>query len=145
MKKYTTQHVEDWQAVAESVVANLPQHDGATVIVLSGTLGAGKTTFVQALARVLGVGTHVTSPTFVLMNRHETKHERFRTLLHIDAYRIDDESEAKVLRLADAMLDAKTLICIEWAEHIPSHIPQDAVHISIDITQTDGREIIVSL
>lgn len=144
MYTYRTQHAEDWQNVAHAVVETLPQRAHATVLTLTGTLGAGKTTFTQALARELGVAETVVSPTFVLMQRYATTHPHFHTLIHIDAYRFEDSAEADVLRLEDYMQDAHTLMVIEWPEHIADCIPADALSATIDITPEDGRIITIT-
>lgn len=144
MYTYQTQQSEDWQNVAHSVVETLPQQAYATVLTLSGTLGAGKTTFTQALARELGVAETVVSPTFVLMQRYTTKHSHFHTLVHIDAYRFEASTEADVLRLEDYLQDPHTLMVIEWPEHIADRIPTDALSARITITPEDGRSITIT-
>lgn len=141
--RYTTTRPEDWKEVAEKILQELPERDGATTLALRGTLGAGKTTFVQALADALGVEHKVSSPTFVLMSRYETSDEHFKTLIHVDAYRIEDESEADILQLDTYATDTHTLICIEWPEHIPSHIPEGSVDVVIGI-EGDGRIVTVT-
>ena len=141
METFTTHAPEDWNNVARIIRKHLRTHTGATVITLKGTLGAGKTTFTQALARVLGVTETVVSPTFVIMQSYTTSDEVFRTLVHIDAYRIEHESEAGVLHLEEYLNDPHTLILIEWPENIPSYLPEDTLTITIDITPEDGRII----
>ena len=62
---------------------------GASILALYGDLGAGKTTFTQTLGEILGIKEDITSPTFVIMKRYQTANESFRSLIHIDAYRLN--------------------------------------------------------
>jgi tRNA threonylcarbamoyladenosine biosynthesis protein TsaE len=114
---------------------------GATIIALSGELGAGKTTFAQGIARALGVEEQITSPTFVLEKIYELQEQKWRHLIHIDAYRIDDAHELEVLGWNDIVADPSNLIIVEWPENVATLIPSDARRISLSGTG-DIREII---
>src|ERR1700739_2778621 len=80
-----------------------PHEDRATVVTLSGDLGAGKTTFVQAAANALGIEENVTSPTFViekiyqLPKKSDVRHRFFKRLVHVDAYRLEGPAELEKL------------------------------------------------
>lgn len=113
----------------------------ATVIALSGNLGAGKTTLVQALGAHLGVVETITSPTFVVMKRYDTTDELFTTLVHIDAYRIEDAQEMEVIGLQNILNQPGTLICIEWPEKIPTLIPPTAVTVLLATVDPVTRTI----
>lgn len=91
---------------------------GAALLLLSGELGAGKTTFVQALARILGVQERVTSPTFLLQKEFQTTDKRFKRLVHIDAYRLESFEELEKLGWEKFREDAHTLIVLEWPERV---------------------------
>ena len=114
----------------------------ATVVALSGDLGAGKTTFVQLLAKKLGVTDVVTSPTFTIMKGYEIVNDSFGRLVHMDAYRIETIDEVRPLRLEEIFTAPKTLFCIEWAEKISVVLPKDAIFIDIK-TVKEVREISV--
>lgn len=117
-------------------IAAALQTPGATVLGLSGELGAGKTAFVQALARLLGVTEPVVSPTFTIMRSYAARHPQFTELVHIDAYRIESVDEMNVLRFAD-LLDRKgTMICIEWPERITTLVPAEAMQLSFVHSRT---------
>ncbi len=116
-------------AILESLT---PEEGSATVIGLSGDLGAGKTTITKSLGAELGVTETITSPTFVIAKFYHTSDERFKTLIHIDAYRIEEPNELTVLGW-DAMLAQKdTLIVVEWPERVESLLPQTTVRYEID-------------
>lgn len=115
--------------------------DAATVLALHGDLGAGKTTFVQAIARVLGITETVTSPTFVVMKQYETAQSDFTMLVHIDAYRIETVDEMRPLGFAQLLALPQTLICIEWAERISTLLPATAVHVSLELNADGTRTL----
>lgn len=119
---------------------------GALVVTLTGDLGAGKTTFTQALARALGVTETVTSPTYVLMKSYDLPDDTktgFDKLLHIDAYRIEDIDEMRVLGFSELLQQKGTIMCIEWPEHIASLLPTEVIAVKIEIDGT-GRTISIS-
>lgn len=134
--------------VAAALLTKVPQDDtGAVVIALSGDLGAGKTTLVQALAKQLKIAETITSPTYVVMKKYEVPQSeatarptRFTNLVHIDAYRIEDVDEMRVLRFAELLQEKGTIMCIEWPEHIAPLIPTDAIRVAIAIAG-EGRTI----
>lgn len=113
----------------------------STILTLTGDLGAGKTTFVQSLAGLLGVTEMVTSPTFVVMKRYETSHPVFHSLVHIDAYRIENSMEMKPLRFDEILGEPGTLVCIEWAERIADIIPTNTYHLNIETVNETTRTI----
>ena len=90
----------------------------ATILALKGDLGAGKTTLVQSIANSLGVKEIVVSPTFVIAKWYKASHKDFENLVHIDAYRIESESELENLGFKDVVSKPKTLVVIEWPEKI---------------------------
>lgn len=86
------------------------------IVILTGRLGAGKTTFVQGVAQGLGVIERVTSPTFTLLREHQAHNERgVRTLLHADVYRIERVAEARDLDLGELVEEAAVAM-VEWGE-----------------------------
>lgn len=101
--------------------------NGALLLLLRGDLGAGKTTFVQALASELGICENITSPTFVIQKQYTilTSQEQnpkktylFKQLIHIDAYRLESFLELKALGWDDFMLDSKTIVALEWPDNV---------------------------
>ncbi|KGO94693.1 tRNA (adenosine(37)-N6)-threonylcarbamoyltransferase complex ATPase subunit type 1 TsaE [Flavobacterium subsaxonicum] len=109
--------------------------DLKNIILLHGTMGAGKTTFIKALARQLGVKEMTSSPTFSLVNEYET--EDGRTLYHFDLYRLNSEEEAYDMGI-DEYFYSGSLCLIEWPEKTPNLIPLDHTTITLK-TLPDGR------
>lgn len=139
MKKFTQADIEH-----EAVVfaKSLRPAEGATVVTLSGDLGAGKTTFVKALAKAFGVKEHVTSPTFVIMKIYELEAQTFARLVHMDAYRLKGVHHLKVLGWDGLVRDSKNLICVEWPEKIEDAIPAEAKKITLRYSDDALRHII---
>lgn len=108
--------------LAKEVLAKLPE--GPALIVLSGDLGAGKTTFVQALAKELGVVGPVQSPTYVLMKSYTTTNPRFKKLVHLDLYRLEKPEEFSALKPETFLGDPEALVCIEWPERAGGLLPK---------------------
>lgn len=117
--------VPSWEAVAAKVAAGLrPGH----ILAISGPLGAGKTTFVQALVRECGGKKQAQSPTFALMRSYPLKRgmNGIGRIIHVDAYRIEDEKELVVLDLEEELADGKSILVLEWPENIPLWIAAHA-------------------
>ncbi len=103
------------------------------VLALSGDLGAGKTVLAKGIARGLGVGETVTSPTFTILQSYEDGRLPFH---HLDVYRIEDPDEMEEVGLS-ACLDGKGVSAIEWAEQIGELLPPETVFIRIDYDRED--------
>lgn len=138
METFAAATLTDLGTVAEQILTDLKSfpREQAMVLTLAGELGAGKTAFVQQLGRQLGITEVMASPTFVVMKRYETTDPVFTELVHIDAYRLEDEAETIPLHFSDIFAEPNTLICIEWASRIPTTIPSP--HATLAIVDTDG-------
>lgn len=109
--------------------------DGS-VVALIGTLGAGKTRLVQAIAERCGIERrHVVSPTFVLI--HEYPGERM--LYHIDAYRLKDEDEFLELG-PEEYFESDGITLIEWADRVEDCLPAERMEIHIKVTGAETRQ-----
>ena len=133
--KGVIQNLEEMQKIASGFAINLlPKNKGATIVGLYGELGAGKTTFTQAVAKAFGIEEKVISPTFVIEKIYELTSQKFTHLIHIDAYRIEKSEELIHLGWQNIISDPRNLIFIEWPEKIsdimPSHIKINFKHIS---------------
>jgi len=132
--KFLVSKVEDWSLVAKHVVSALTP---STMLLISGPLGAGKTTFVQALAKELGSKKIPKSPSFALVRTyklHNTK--QIERLVHVDAYRLESEREALALGL-DELIEPGSVLAVEWPEKLggwlqPLRKPRLEMHITVD-------------
>lgn len=129
----TTTSAAESQALAAELAAALPPD---CTLALHGDLGAGKTTFVQGLARGLGITEAITSPTFTIFNIHRGT----RTLVHLDAYRLESAPEIENLLLEDYLVSPWCL-AVEWPEKIASWIPENALHLDLGITPDERHTI----
>jgi len=135
--------IENLDALAEAArafVRALVPSERATLVTLSGELGAGKTAFSQAIASALGVEEHVTSPTFVLEKVYELPPEAaFKKLVHIDAYRLGAGAELGALGFSSLLEDGGNLVLLEWPERVADALPVPAHAISIAPNQDGSR------
>jgi len=113
----------------------------ATLITLSGELGAGKTTFTKSVARALGVDDVVTSPTFVLEKIYGLSKSVFERLVHIDAYRLERGSDLTPLGFDELLQDTGNLILLEWPERVIDALPEPTAKISFVVEDDDSRTI----
>jgi len=111
------------------------------VVALVGTLGAGKTRLVQAVAAALGMPRDkVTSPTFVLVNEYTAGR---LPVYHFDVYRLRDDDEFLELG-PEEYFDGTGITFVEWADRVVDCLPTDYVRIEIEVTGETSREFVVS-
>jgi len=118
----------------------------AMILALEGELGSGKTTFIQGLAKALGVKEKITSPTFVIMRRFNilaSKH--FNNFYHIDCYRLEKPEELVELDFKRIIERPENLVVIEWADKVKSLIPKDAVWIEFEWAGEEERKIEIKM
>jgi tRNA threonylcarbamoyladenosine biosynthesis protein TsaE len=115
-------------ALARTVAETLPQ---GQLLVLSGPLGAGKTTFVAALAAALGSEADVTSPTYTLVHEYPTASG---PIVHVDAYRIAPHVDLEAALDLDAYLQRARAVVVEWGERLLQGFPS-AWHLTIERTR----------
>ncbi len=127
---------------ANALVTKLqPKSEGATLVTLSGELGAGKTSFTQAIAGALGVRSSVTSPTFVLMKIYALEGGMFKHLVHIDAYRLEGAEELKALGFDEVMSEPGNLVMLEWPEKVVGGLPKADVAITLRAVSETTRTL----
>jgi tRNA threonylcarbamoyladenosine biosynthesis protein TsaE len=121
------------------VAANFLESIGEIfVLAFSGEMGAGKTTFIQALCRALGVQQDVNSPTFSLVNEYFTADGE--SIFHFDLYRIEDPAELFDLGYEEYFYSGKRCF-IEWPEKASHLIPDDALMVNIIVRDDGSREL----
>lgn len=139
-------HVNDIDTVAQDFMKELiaRRKTGPCVILFSGNLGAGKTTFIQALAKQLGVTEQITSPTFTMMRRYVIpENETFEQLYHFDLYRIEDVSELDRIGWEEALSDPKGLVCVEWPERAGGRLPEKVYDVVLEHTDDPDMRTLV--
>ena len=130
------------QEEAADFVSALEPGASATLVTLSGELGAGKTSFAQGVARALGVTDAVTSPTFVLEKVYELPpDQKFGRLVHIDAYRLAGGSDLTSLDFDEILRDSANLVLLEWPERVAGALPALACAITLEVAPEGGRII----
>jgi tRNA threonylcarbamoyladenosine biosynthesis protein TsaE len=146
MERYPITTLAELAAAAAAVLTRaqtLASDSGRITLALVGDLGAGKTTFVQTLARRMGVTETVTSPTFVIMRRYATTDETFTSLIHIDAYRLESVDELRVLGFEALGTEKGTMMCIEWPERVGT-VPPPALTLTFALDASGTRTLTVS-
>jgi tRNA threonylcarbamoyladenosine biosynthesis protein TsaE len=128
-----TASAEETRHLAAELARELPPD---STLALHGNLGVGKTTFVQGLARGLGIAEQVTSPTFNIFTLHRGR----TTLLHLDAYRLENPRQVDDLLLSDFMLSPWCL-AVEWPEKIAAWLPPDTLHLELGIAPDERHTL----
>lgn len=131
---FTIRRIEDLQPFVKTL---LPLLTLGTLVTLSGPLGVGKTTLVQAIAKQLGIQTRIISPTFTIMKTYPLTRFNGR-LLHVDAYRLENSPS---FGLEDEMGD-DTITMIEWSEKLMT-LPsvKHTIRLNMKLTKEDHRLI----
>jgi tRNA threonylcarbamoyladenosine biosynthesis protein TsaE len=130
-----SQSPEDTQAAGERLAARL---DPGAVVACIGELGAGKTCFIQGLARGLGVTSEVTSPTFVLVNQYRGR----MPVYHLDAYRTATLTELVDIGIEE-MFHGDGVTVVEWADKLLPLLPSGAITVTITGLGDEPRRIAI--
>ena len=135
MKTITLKNEHDTERLGAALAATLPP---GAVVGLIGTLGAGKTRLVRAVAAALGVPeTKVTSPTFVLVNEYRGGR---MNVFHFDTYRLKDEDEFLALG-PEEYFESSGLTFVEWSDRVAQLLPDDRIEITIEVTGETSRHV----
>ncbi|MDO8520767.1 MAG: tRNA (adenosine(37)-N6)-threonylcarbamoyltransferase complex ATPase subunit type 1 TsaE [bacterium] len=139
----TIKSIAELERFAKEFLEKLTANDnGATVVGLSGELGSGKTAFVKAVAKALGVKEEVLSPTFVIAKFYKIPQQvSWPRLVHVDAYRIEDPCELKALKWQGISKNPRNLVFIEWPENIKTLFPTDALMLTFRFIDETTRMI----
>lgn len=127
-----TQKIGEEFAANNFLVPGDSLKNSANIIALYGDLGSGKTTFVQGLAKRLGVARRIISPTFIIVRKYESgiirqladQESRIKSFYHIDLYRAETEHDIDGLGLKELMEDPENILAIEWPEKLENVLPQ---------------------
>ncbi|MES2774366.1 MAG: tRNA (adenosine(37)-N6)-threonylcarbamoyltransferase complex ATPase subunit type 1 TsaE [Bacteroidota bacterium] len=118
----------------------IDQMDGFSVIAFHGNMGAGKTTFITALCKALGVAESTGSPTYSIINQYKTTNGK--AIYHMDWYRLRDEEEAIAAGVEDALYSGN-LCLVEWPEKAESLLPDNTLHVTIEAIDPNTRKIVI--
>ena len=113
-----------------------------SVFVFHGEMGSGKTTFIKAICRHLGVQEAMSSPTFSIVNEYQTKDHK--TIYHFDFYRIKNEAEAYDIGVEE-YFDSGHYCFVEWPEKVPTLLPIKYAEVFIDLDDNTHRTIAFSI
>lgn len=139
-KKITIASTDDLQRAAREFVGLM---DDATVYAFHGGMGAGKTTFINALVKELGVESDATgSPSFSIINEYRSD-TTAELIYHFDLYRLENLEEAFDIGVED-YFDSGALCLLEWPERIADILPDDTVRVEIKVLPDESRELTVS-
>lgn len=135
------------------------QRKHALVLAMQGDLGGGKTTFIQGLARGLGIKENITSPTFVILKKfeipllhqcpgkpqlHFARNDRGSLFYHIDAYRLEKPEDLTDLAIEGILSDTNNIVAIEWSEKIQKILPKNAIKIKFEFIDEKTRKIVIN-
>ena len=127
--------LDELDKVAQAVIDSL---DGRTVVAFDAPMGAGKTTLIGRIVRLLGAEDDVTSPTFAIVNQYEG----VRTIYHFDMYRIERIEEALDFG-SEEYLSSGELCLVEWPEKIEALLPDDTMVVKIEILSESARRFVI--
>ena len=111
----------------------------ARVICFHGEMGAGKTTLIQSICQRLGTKGSFSSPTFPIINEYALA-DGTGHIYHMDLYRLNGLVEAERAGVGDA-LHSGALCLVEWPERVPDVIPEEAVHVHLQVIDTGKRSL----
>ena len=132
-------HLKELPEIARKLVEQFPEE---RVFAFYGKMGAGKTTFIQSVCRVLGSDDTVTSPTFALINEYNTK--KNGSVFHFDFYRIKNLEEVFDLGYEDYLYSGSYCL-IEWPELIESLLPEKVVRVKIEVEADGSRKFTAAI
>ena len=136
-------NIKDTQKLAKDLAKEILRKDRLSVVALYGILGAGKTTFVQFLAKALGVKEKVLSPTFIIMKTFALPRRmgQFKFLTHIDTYRLTSAKDLLELGLKEILKDKENITIIEWPEKVARYLPKNTMNLYFRVMGEKERKV----
>ncbi len=120
----------------------LKQVSASKCFAFHGEMGAGKTTFINAICKKLGVVDNISSPTFSIINEYYSAD--LGKLYHIDLYRLKDGKEAIAAGVEDCMYSGSYCF-VEWPERAPELFPTETIHCFLSVIDSDNRKLKLKL
>jgi tRNA threonylcarbamoyladenosine biosynthesis protein TsaE len=138
-EEYITGSFEETQTLGENFAQKLK---GGDFVAFFGDLGSGKTTFIQGLAKGLGIKRRIISPTFIIVRHYKISGGNF---YHVDLYRTASKHDLLGVGLDQIMEDKNSIIALEWAEKMREMLPEKRIEIHCEyLKKEDARKIIIS-
>lgn len=137
-------NLEDTQKLAVKITKAVTRKGSPSIIALYGDLGAGKTTFVQFLAKALGIKEKILSPTFVIIKIYVLPTQArlgYKFLTHMDAYRLKSAKDLLSLGLKDLLKDKENIVVIEWPEKVERYLPKNTRRIYFEAVGPKERKV----
>jgi len=142
LKTFEIRSLEEIDKVAQDFIRYISESDlESNIFAFYGKMGAGKTTFIKAICKALGVSDNVNSPTFTIINEYRSS--RGFPIYHFDFYRINKIQEAYDIGVEDYFA-GQGLCLIEWPEKIAEIIPEDFIKVSITTNPDLSRTVEIS-
>lgn len=142
LKTFTITSLEEIDKVAGDFIQYISESDlQSNIFAFYGKMGAGKTTFIKAICKALGVQDNVNSPTFTIIN--EYKSAKGFPIYHFDFYRINRLQEAFDIGTEDYFA-GNGLCLIEWPEKIAEILPEDHIKVTITTNEDLSRTVEIS-
>ncbi|OGY26280.1 MAG: tRNA (adenosine(37)-N6)-threonylcarbamoyltransferase complex ATPase subunit type 1 TsaE [Candidatus Woykebacteria bacterium RBG_16_44_10] len=150
IREFISGSPEETKEFAKTIAKNLKSGD---ILALYGSLGAGKTTFIQGLVASLGYKGKVFSPTFIFVRPYKIsepetasrdQEKKIRIFYHIDLYRIEKPADLKTIGIEEFLNEGGSISAIEWPEKIGEELPEKTIKIKIESLDETKRRITVS-
>lgn len=132
------------QKIGADLKKKLSQGKPGTTLALYGELGAGKTTFLQGLAKGLGIKDRIISPTFVFMRQYPIPGTK-AIFYHVDLYRVEKATDAQSLGLEEILADPEAVVALEWAEKIRPILPPKRLDIHFKYLKSQERKVEIAV
>lgn len=140
--KFTTHSAQETQRLAKKI---LKQLQGKNTVALYGQLGSGKTTFIQGLAKALGIKKRLVSPTYILMRSYPISHNlSYNSMLHLDLYRVSSAADLKSIDFEELIKDKNNLVVVEWAEKLNANQIKNSLKLKFKIISQNRRQITIT-
>jgi tRNA threonylcarbamoyladenosine biosynthesis protein TsaE len=146
--EYFSKGAQETKKIGKELAERLVQRkkEEALTLSLEGDLGGGKTTFLQGLAKGLGIKEKVLSPTFIIVRKFKIpkkKEKQFNYFFHFDCYRIKEKEEVLDLGFKDYISNPENIIAIEWGDRIKNILPKDVIRLKFIFVDKETRKIII--